>query len=885
MPARKNRSGARRRPADVRRLAGKVAGRLRRSTNQPKAQRRVGQPATAPANKGSKGSKPGKRKGRPLRSAYATFFQLIERDGDVSAAATSTVREYLRARRVRHARTFAQVLQNEPDQLGEIGTICMAMVMARSDMHRRAWELFRSVPIDHVLRLAPAEYLRLGFIIDPDVAQSAFDAVLSGELTANADALGWLDLACATFVTGTEKQSRYALARARAGFDELDDAAARRARRAARRLASWFEGGSGAAEPLGDGELSFGVLAYRQPDLGATSRNLGNYLESLACLSHLTRRSDLALTGEARLTAVAEQLSDRNPVPPTKRRSTTTARLTVIDRDASRWSAAPKGTWLVYAGLLPQRMYRVRADLPLDPRVRPIFISVHVNSVEQLTPDALAYLRRYAPIGCRDWATTLLLLAAGVPAFFAGAVTATLGAIAAAEPAERTGRLFVDVAPEGGGKRIPQELAAVRKGSPAKNLRAALSRFDGYRAANGVTSSRLQSYLAARAAGTDASFAPRNPAERRFDGLDPMSTAEFAAMQQRITDRLTAVLDAIVAGQDETEVYALWRRLCAADVAEAEAERAKVPPMADTKFDVAAACATIRGNAVTVERNAPAPEGDEINVELSLDANYKHQLEVVLDSVVFHASRPVRAFVLSRDLGPPDHDRLAALFPAVSFVWLPTDAVDYGPISGLLGYTTIATMDRLLLPDLLPEISRIIHHDLDALCLTDIAELFDTDLAGTPVGGVGSPLPSLSSGYNAFLRQAEQFQRRPELGRELLRRTHGRHNFDFHILNAGIMLLDLDVMRADEFGRNFVPYVERFGMNDQAVINVYAGANRVDTAPGWNWRPWLEQLDDPKIAHWAGKYKPWSRLWVLGKPLWQDAEARVRERYELAGLS
>lgn len=868
--------------SSTRRLAGKLARRLSQSA-KPDGQSRTGRPASAAP---AKSAGPNKRGPRPGRSAPATFFRLIELDGDFAAAATSTVREYLRARRVRHARTFAQVLQHEPGRRDEVGAICMAMVMARSSMYERAWRLFHRAPLAQVLRLAPAEYFHAGFIAEPDAARSTFDAVLRGELSTDADALSWLDLACTSLVAGTEEQSRYALTRARAGFDRLDDTAARRARRTARWLASWYGRGASAVEPLDDGELSFGVLAYRQPDPSAMSHNLGSYLESLAGLSHLARRSDLTLTGDAGLTALAERLRGRAPADRASHRAAAAARLTAIDRDASRWSAAPDGTWLVYAGALPQQLFRVRAELPLDPRVRPIFISVHVDdSTAQLTPEGLAYLRRHAPIGCRDWATTLLLLAAGVPAFFAGAVTTTLDAVGAEGPAERTGRLFVDVPPEGAGKRLSQNLGDVRYESPAKCLHAALDRLDVYRAATGVTSSRLQSYLAARAVGTAATFVPHNPAERRFDGLDPLCAADFDAMRRRITDRLTAVLDAIIAGHPDTEVYALWRRLAVADVAEAEARRADVPPMPPPKFDVAAACTAIRRNSVTVERTAPGPRGDEINVELSLDGNYKHQLDVVLDSIVCHASRPIRAFVLCRDLGPADHARLAALFPTVSFVWLPTDAVDYGPISGLLGYTTVATMDRLLLPDLLPEIGRIIHHDLDALCLADLAQFFDIDLGGKPLGGVGSPLPSLSSGFTAFQRQAERFKRRPELGRELLRRTHGRHEFDFQTVNAGIMVLDLDAMRADEFGRNFIPFVERFGMNDQAVLNVYAGANRVETDPGWNWRPWLEELAQPKIAHWAGEYKPWSRPWVVGKPLWQAAEARVRERYVQAGLS
>jgi lipopolysaccharide biosynthesis glycosyltransferase len=405
-----------------------------------------------------------------------------------------------------------------------------------------------------------------------------------------------------------------------------------------------------------------------------------------------------------------------------------------------------------------------------------------------------------------------------------------------------------------------------------------------YRNRNRVITSRLQTYLAARAVGTDVRFQPANPTERRLDGLHPMDDAAFTAVQRRLSERLADVLGLILSGAAEDAVYARWRELWADDVEEAKAQRADVPAMPRSAFDVAEACATIRNASTTVERTAAAPAGSEINVELSLDGNYRHQLEVVLDSIVEHASRPVRAFVLCRDHTPADYDRLAALFPTVSFVWLPTDGVDYGPISGLLGYTTVATMDRLLLPDLLPEVSRIVHHDLDALCLVDLAGLFDTELGDAPLAGRESPLPGLSSGFQMFMNRAEQFTKRPELGHELLRRTHGRHSFDFSILNAGIMLLNLDRMRADDFGRNFVPFVERFGMNDQAVLNVYAGGSRVEVAPGWNWRPWLEYLPEPKIAHWAGQYKPWSEPWVFGKPLWQAAEARLAARYQAAGL-
>jgi len=885
--------------AKARQVAGAAARRAARRLDAAQArllEERPARPAPAAGRPRAAGPDAAVRKAVPKHpaehsrtaagEARESFFRALELEGDVAFAATTAVREHLRAGLLRRARTFAQVLQQEEGRLGDIGDLCMAMVTGGNQLLEASWRLFTGARLEEVMRVAAGEYFRVGFSVDPDTARKTLDAVLRGELVARADAAGWLDIACTSFAVGAEDLSRYALGRARSQFDELTE---RRAAQQARRTAGWLEKWYGraavaaVAPPAPPGEIPFAVFSYRHPERDATSRDLGDYFESIASLSHLTRCGAPRLTGDPDLIALASELRSRSTARAAIPGAALTAQLHLVDRDATSYSAVPEGTWLPVCGLLPRAMFKIRTDLPFNARLRPIFLSVHIDAAELLTADVLEYLRRHAPIGCRDWPTTFLLLAAGVPAFFAGALTATLGAIGG-PPAATGGRLFVDVAADGPGETASQELEAVRTRTPVANLRDALDRLDSYRGRRQVVTSRLQTYLAARAVGTEVRFLPDNPAERRLDGLRGMNDAGFTEMQRQLTDRLAAVLDRILSGAAEDEVYALWRELCAAQVAEAQARRADVPPMPRSAFDVAAACATIRRASTTVERSQPAPDGAEINVELSLDGNYKHQLEVVLDSIVAHASRPVRAFVLCREHGPADHRRLAALFPTVSFLWLPTDGVDYGPISGLLGYTTVATMDRLLLPDLLPEISRIVHHDLDALCLSDLAELFDVDLAGAPIAGRGSPLASLSSGFAAFMRQAERYRRNPELGQELLRRTHGRHRFDFSILNAGIMLLDLDVMRADEFGRHFVPYVERFVMNDQAVLNAYAGGNRVEVAPGWNWRPWLEQLDEPKIAHWAGKYKPWSEPWVFGKPLWRQAEARLADRYERAGL-
>jgi lipopolysaccharide biosynthesis glycosyltransferase len=336
----------------------------------------------------------------------------------------------------------------------------------------------------------------------------------------------------------------------------------------------------------------------------------------------------------------------------------------------------------------------------------------------------------------------------------------------------------------------------------------------------------------------------------------------------------------IVAGDDEQTAYAAWQAACAPAVKKGLARDADFADSLPIKIDIASVCKAVRAKQVVVERTEPAGDGPEINLEFSLDGNIKHQMEVCLSSIVRRASRPIRLFVMCRDHDATDFARLASLFPTVSFVWLPTDDVDHGDLGSMIGHLTVATMDRLLLPDLLHDVDRIVHHDIDAVCLADLAELADLDLAGHPIAAVTTTRWRYQSCFNELRGTAYRLraQGRPELADELIARTHLRHKFDFLVFNAGVMVFDLARMRADRFGREFFPYVERYEMNDQAVLNAYAGADRLVLDPAWNWCPRLQDLANPKVVHWAGKFKPWKPIWVPARELWDEAERLAATR-------
>ncbi|HVW80166.1 MAG TPA: glycosyltransferase [Mycobacteriales bacterium] len=336
-----------------------------------------------------------------------------------------------------------------------------------------------------------------------------------------------------------------------------------------------------------------------------------------------------------------------------------------------------------------------------------------------------------------------------------------------------------------------------------------------------------------------------------------------------------AAITRIIAGDDEAAVYDAWRAACADAVQTRIARDADYAAPLPLKLNIDAVCRSVRAKQVVVERTEPGPGGPEINLEFSLDGNLKHQMEVCLDSIVRRASRSIRLFVMCRDHGRSDFDRLAKMFPTVSFVWLPTDSIDYGNLASMIAHITIATMDRLLLPEVLKDVDRVVHHDIDAVCLADIAELADLDLQGSPLAAASSTRWRYLSGFNELRGTAYRLraQGHPELAEELIARTHLRHKFDFGVFNAGVMVFDLARMRADRFCQEFFPYVERYEMNDQAVLNAYAGNDRFVLDRGWNWCPRLEDLEHPKVVHWAGRFKPWKPAWVRAREIWDAAEA------------
>jgi lipopolysaccharide biosynthesis glycosyltransferase len=817
---------------------------------------------------------------------FEGFFQMLCAEGDIDLAAVTMIRKMVRSGRRQQAVSIGQVLQRYPD-LRPVADLCLAICALDHPMPQTAWTWLTRNDLKMILRLVPEEYLQLAFEFDPEAAAVGVRLLLSGSGEGMTGPDAWLNVAYGCLSAGLLALAAEVLDRADvAAQSGVGGASERQLTARLANLRTWVERAESAAQPAAvpTGEIPVALVGFQHPDWLGISADPDDPLDPLAVLGQLLRHSGVELTGEPGLVAAAERLQSEVPDAVRVTGPERTVRLYEVDRDASGYAPVPDGTWIIVSKWFEQELPSGRVDLPLNPKLRPLFVSFNISPVELAAPGAVEYLRAYGPVGCANWDAVFLLHAASVPAFFSGSLAATLNTVVpprtAGQPSSET--LFVDSPPSGPGTRRSRNDPGRKSRPLGENLVAAAEDLRSYRDAGAhVVTRHLRFSLAARAVGCSAEFRPGQPGLTRISDYLDVTDAAVQEMQHGISDKLASVFAAIVAGRAESEVYEHWRELCADDVAAAAAELRSEMGEVQLSFDLEQACAVVRAASVTIERRQPGPDGPEINVEFSLDGNYTHQLDVVLDSVVQRCSRPVRAFLPCRGLDRAHFDRTAELFPTVSFVWLPTDDVDYGHIGGMNAWVTAATMDRTILPALLEDVHRIIHFDLDALCLGDLAELFDVDMEGNAIAGVTTPQPRFVSGFDTWRRNAERLRKegKPELARELVLRTYSRNTFDVPVFNAGIMLLDLDKMRVDDFCGRYLPYVERFGLNGQVVLNTYVGANRKVIDNEWNRLIRLEATTEAKAVHWVGEFKPWRDDWyVTGRELWRAQEEHFAAR-------
>jgi lipopolysaccharide biosynthesis glycosyltransferase len=193
---------------------------------------------------------------------------------------------------------------------------------------------------------------------------------------------------------------------------------------------------------------------------------------------------------------------------------------------------------------------------------------------------------------------------------------------------------------------------------------------------------------------------------------------------------------------------------------------------------------------------------------------------------------------------------------AISFLSVPDELCRGLPTEGFTGK---ATWYRVLVPQLFPDLDRVLFLDLDLIVIESVRALWETDLTGSYVAAVTNVLPRH---YAELLAAA---------GLDVA-----------SYFNAGVLLMDLEHMRRDRCSEAMVEYgvsnAETLVLRDQDALNAVLGRRRLALHPRWNCMnsffvyPWsadvfgIDELEaakrHPAIRHFEGPgvNKPWHYL-------------------------
>jgi lipopolysaccharide biosynthesis glycosyltransferase len=744
--------------------------------------------------------------------------------------------------------------------------------------YQLAWEQFRLVETEMLTRLAPREAVDCAFVENTPESTAVALAIV-----ADPARIGTRDLpalAGRLQVAGHPDVARRLVEEAeRRDVAEFDDEALESLANQRR----WTH--PVVPEPGPEGAVTLGVIDYLSPDTMRASRNLGDYVQTLAMLGNLARFRQTRFHGAEGLGELVTRLQGRIRPELELEGGDGDVHLIPVNRDFSDRDPIPENTWMIAFGWHMHPLFRIRFGLPYHPNVNPVFVSFHLNKPAVLTDEAITYLRAHGPVGCRDWTTVDLLLSAGVDAFFTGCLTTTVNAVFPdREQVEDTRNSVVAVIdlPRTAVKAARRPVEMVTHADPVyrrlglvEGIEAASELLADYQKRyHRVVTSRLHSYLPATSLGVPVSFQPHVPGDVRFEGLHGMEPhlPAFEQMRDGIRELIALTFSRIMEGAGRDEVYDFWRELTADRVAEAK-ERFSAPPRPfQTGVDVAGLVAQVRAGQHAWGPHEGVDPARVTDVAVSLDANFKALMPVTLESLVSNASGQLRLWITGRGLDEDYQRWVHQAFPDVPMTFLPYDGVDYGIVGRLIKHITVATMDRLLLPDVLPDLDRITYIDIDTVTEGDVCQLAATDLGGKPLAA----RTTMFSGSLIWRQAGNHLD--ADRAAELRRTMSARHPFDFRTINAGVLVLDLARMRADRFVETFVPMAAEYGLNDQDILLAYVGADRQELEPRWNALPVHEAVTDDGVIHYAGAGKPWEEDLVPDGVHWTRYAARLTAR-------
>ena len=371
-----------------------------------------------------------KKAGSPKTAEKAPepLIDFLRRGGGLTGGVCAQVRSMVAANDADGALALGLTLESDPTT-ADLGRLAAGIVAGLRGYQGLAWRNLSTIPVELAARWAPEELVRAGLSQAPTEVTSRLETLADSPST-DLPAESWLAMIGPVFGFGEGELARRLFER----FDALvGDGSKVSSKLVVQRdwLQRWVplapDGRS--APPVPDDRVSFAIMDYGHPSRTRASNNIGDHVQSIASLGHLVRHQGLRYDGPQDLVDMVTQLRERVRTEKQRNDIEADVQLIQIDRDASAYAEIPPNTWTLGFGWFMHGIFDMSYGLPFHPNLQPIFLSFHCSKRALLTDEAIEYLRRFAPIGCRDWTTVDILLSIGVPAFFSGCLTTTVNTV------------------------------------------------------------------------------------------------------------------------------------------------------------------------------------------------------------------------------------------------------------------------------------------------------------------------------------------------------------------------------------------------------------------------------------------------------------------------
>lgn len=235
-----------------------------------------------------------------------------------------------------------------------------------------------------------------------------------------------------------------------------------------------------------------------------------------------------------------------------------------------------------------------------------------------------------------------------------------------------------------------------------------------------------------------------------------------------------------------------------------------------------------------------------INIAFCINDGYTPQLAVVLTSIMKNTTRNVVAYVFSSDMSDASKQKLNKLklfFKKLTINFIAVSDAKLRALPRTIDYISVETYYRYLIPELLPELDKILYLDADIIVRGDITPLYDFDISDYYIAGAND-LWVHDTKYKGKIGFAQN---------ELY-------------VNAGVLLMNLRKMRAEKMAQTLIQKTTKLAgkiqYQDQDVLNIVCRGHVAEFDSIYNYTSHniydeRAKLNSAVIIHYTGPKKPW----------------------------